>query len=64
MPEAKTGKNRLHLDLMVEDLGASTAEIEGLGRTWLEPGLTRELEGFGGRWPDPDGRGGWQRVRH
>ena len=48
VPEAKTGKNRLHLDLIVEDLLAATAEIESLGGRWLEPGKTRELEGF--RW--------------
>jgi predicted enzyme related to lactoylglutathione lyase len=56
VPEAKSGKNRLHLDLVVEHLDASTAEIEGLGGRWLEPGNTRELEGF--RWrcmADPEG---------
>jgi predicted enzyme related to lactoylglutathione lyase len=56
VPEAKSGKNRLHLDLVVEDLDASTAEIEGLGGCWLEPGNTHELEGF--RWrcmADPHG---------
>jgi len=56
VPEAKSGKNRLHLDLVVEDLDASTAEIEGLGGRWLEPGDTHELEGF--RWrcmADPHG---------
>src|SRR5580698_7599917 len=56
VPEAKAGKNRLHLDLVVADLDASTAEIEQLGGTWLEAGHTRELEGF--RWrcmADPDG---------
>jgi predicted enzyme related to lactoylglutathione lyase len=56
VPEAKAGKNRLHLDLIVEDLDASTAEVEGLGGRRLEPGQTRELEGF--RWrqmTDPDG---------
>jgi hypothetical protein len=39
-----------------EDLDASTAEIEGLGGRWLEPGDTHELEGF--RWrcmADPHG---------
>lgn len=54
--EPKAGKNRLHLDLVVEDLDESTAEIEALGGTWLEPGNTRELEGF--KWrcmADPDG---------
>lgn len=56
VPEAKAGKNRLHLDLVVEDLDASTAEVEGLAGRWLEPGDTHELEGF--RWrcmADPDG---------
>ena len=54
--EEKAGKNRLHLDLIVEDLDVSTAEIETLGGRWLEPGSTRELEGF--RWrcmADPEG---------
>ena len=56
VPEAKSGKNRLHLDLVVDDLGASTAEIEGLGGRWLEPGATHELEGFQWRcMADPDG---------
>jgi len=54
--EAKTGKNRLHLDLIVEDLDEATAEIETLGGRWLEPGNTRELEGFQWRcMADPEG---------
>jgi predicted enzyme related to lactoylglutathione lyase len=56
VPDDKSGKNRLHLDLIVDDLDSATAEIEGLGGRWLEPGQTRELEGF--RWrlmADPDG---------
>ncbi len=53
---AKAGKNRLHLDLVVDDLEASTAEIEGLGGRWLEPGQIRELEGFSWRiMADPEG---------
>ena len=48
VPEAKAGKNRLHLDLVVDDLDMATAEVEKLGGRWLEPGKTRELEGF--RW--------------
>jgi predicted enzyme related to lactoylglutathione lyase len=54
--EGKAGKNRLHLDLIVEDLDQATAEVETLGGRWLEPGHTRELEGF--RWrcmADPEG---------
>ena len=56
VPEGKSGKNRLHLDLDVEDLGAATAEVEGLGGSWTEPGTTRDIEGF--RWrcmADPEG---------
>jgi len=56
VPETKTGKNRLHLDLFVDDLDVATAEIEDLGGRWLEPGNTRDLEGF--RWrcmADPEG---------
>ena len=56
VPETKTGKNRVHLDLVVDDLDAATTEVEALGGRWLEPGQTRELEGF--RWrcmADPEG---------
>jgi predicted enzyme related to lactoylglutathione lyase len=56
VPEPKAGKNRLHLDLVVEDLDTATTEIEAAGGRWLEPGSTRELEGF--RWrvmADPEG---------
>ncbi len=56
VPEEKTGKNRVHLDLIVEDLDAATAEIVALGGRWLEPGNTRELEGFQWRtMADPEG---------
>ena len=54
--DAKVGKNRLHLDLLVDDLDVATAEVERLGGRWLEPGNTRELAGF--RWrcmSDPEG---------
>jgi predicted enzyme related to lactoylglutathione lyase len=56
VPEEKVGKNRVHLDLVVEDLDAATQEIESLGGRWLEPGNTRELEGFQWRiMADPEG---------
>ena len=56
VPESKQGKNRLHLDLDVEDLDAATAEIEGLGGRWLEPGTTREVNGYIWRtMADPEG---------
>ena len=54
--DAKLGKNRVHLDLVVDDLDQATAEIENLGGRWLEPGNTRELEGFQWRcMADPEG---------
>ncbi len=56
VPEEKSGKNRLHLDLVVEDLDRATSEVEALGGCWLQPGTTHELEGF--RWrcmADPEG---------
>jgi len=56
VPEMKDGKNRVHLDLVVDDLDEATAEVEKLGGRWLETGNTRELEGF--RWrcmADPEG---------
>jgi predicted enzyme related to lactoylglutathione lyase len=56
VPEAKAGKNRLHLDLVVDDLDTATADVEALGGRWLEPGTTRDLEGFQWRcMVDPDG---------
>ena len=54
--EQKTGKNRLHLDLTVDDLDAATAEIEALGGRWIDHGTTHELEGFMWRcMADPEG---------
>lgn len=56
VPEHKAGKNRVHLDLVVEDLDAATEEIEALGGRWLEPDTTRDLEGFQWRiMADPEG---------
>jgi predicted enzyme related to lactoylglutathione lyase len=54
--EPRLGKNRVHLDLVVDDLQQATEEIEQLGGRWLEPGNTRELEGFQWRcMADPEG---------
>jgi len=58
MPEGKAGKDREHLDLVVDDLDDATAEVEQLGGRWIELGTHRELEGF--RWrcmADPEGNG-------
>ena len=56
VPEAKTGKNRAHFDLVVNDLEGPTAQVLELGGRWLEPGVTHELEGFTWRpMCDPEG---------
>jgi predicted enzyme related to lactoylglutathione lyase len=34
VPEPKSGKNRVHVDVRVEDLGAATDAIVELGGTW------------------------------
>ena len=49
VPEAKSGKNRAHFDVVVDDLDDATARVEALGGRWLEPGKTHELEGFSWR---------------
>jgi predicted enzyme related to lactoylglutathione lyase len=56
VPEAKAGKNRLHVDVLVDDLDASTTQVEALGGRWTEPGNTVELDGFLWRcMADPEG---------
>jgi len=56
VPEAKTGKNRAHFDLVVDELEGPTEKALTLGATWLEPGTTHELMGFQWRcMADPEG---------
>ncbi len=56
VPEPKVGKNRAHFDIVVDDLEGSTARVQELGGTWMEPGKTHELEGFSWRcMQDPEG---------
>jgi predicted enzyme related to lactoylglutathione lyase len=55
VPERKTVKNRLHLDVMVDDVEKATARIEELGGNRV-PGP--DFEEYGGRWrvmADPEG---------
>jgi len=55
VPEPKGGKNRVHLDLSVQDLSSATVRIEALGGWWTD-GLDRRLEGFTWRtMADPEG---------
>jgi predicted enzyme related to lactoylglutathione lyase len=56
VPEPKTGKNRAHFDLVVDELDGPTARTEQLGGRWIEPGKTHELEGYSWRcMADPEG---------
>jgi predicted enzyme related to lactoylglutathione lyase len=56
VPEAKSGKNRAHFDVVVDDLDGATTQVEELGGRWIEPGTTHELEGFSWRcMADPEG---------
>jgi predicted enzyme related to lactoylglutathione lyase len=54
VPEAKTGKNRVHLDITVEDVEEARRRVEELGGSRL--GGLREMDGY--RWQvvaDPEG---------
>jgi predicted enzyme related to lactoylglutathione lyase len=56
VPEARVGKNRVHLDVSVDDLDAGTAKVESLGGRWIEPGTVREVGGVPWRcMADPEG---------
>ena len=44
--EPKTTRNRVHLDLVVADLDAVTAEVDALGGWWLDPAIMHDLAGF------------------
>jgi predicted enzyme related to lactoylglutathione lyase len=53
VPEAKTAKNRVHLDVMVEDLDAAVRHAVSIGAT-----TAAEFDEGGYRWvtlADPDG---------
>ncbi|OLE25672.1 MAG: hypothetical protein AUG44_15255 [Actinobacteria bacterium 13_1_20CM_3_71_11] len=55
VPEPKTVKNRMHLDLLVTDLAAEAARIEALGATRITP---EPLTMYGEHWlvlADPEG---------
>ena len=57
VPEPKVHKNRLHLDVHVDDLDTSTARVESLGGRQIEPDKTLEThDGFPWRvMADPEG---------
>lgn len=55
VPEPRLGKNRLHLDVHVEDLVSEVARVEALGATRID---ATPIEEVGSRWvrlADPEG---------
>ena len=55
VPEPKRGKNRMHLDLLVDNLEAEVTRLCGLGAATVTPVAREE---FGQRWlvlADPEG---------
>jgi len=55
VPEPKITKNRMHLDLLVDDFAAEVSRIEALGATRVTP---VPLQMYGERWlvlADPEG---------
>jgi predicted enzyme related to lactoylglutathione lyase len=55
VPEPKIVKNRMHLDLLVDDVGIEVSRLEALGATRLTPTAREE---FGQTWfvlADPQG---------
>ncbi len=55
VPEEKRAKNRIHLDLAVEDLEAATARVRELGGSWPDQ-TERHLDNFTWRTlADPEG---------
>jgi predicted enzyme related to lactoylglutathione lyase len=47
VPEAKSGKNRMHLDIIVADIEGEVRRLEGLGARRID----QEAQSFGGtRW--------------
>ena len=56
VPEPKVGKNRAHVDAVVDNLDDATTEVEALGGRWTEPGKTFEVNGYPWRcMADPEG---------
>ena len=46
VPEPKAGKNRVHLDVRVDDLATATVEVEAFGGVRAGPARFDELGGF------------------
>ncbi len=55
VPEAKAGKNRMHLDIETSDIEAESARLEALGATRSAPGTQTEFGTTWVRMADPEG---------
>ena len=56
VPEAKAGKNRMHVDLHAEDIEAEAHRLEALGATRSEAGVVRSEHGTSWiQMADPEG---------
>jgi len=53
--EPKTVKNRMHLDLLVDDVEGQVRRLEALGATRLTPAATREFDQVWYVLADPEG---------
>src|ERR1700753_337791 len=47
VPEPKVGKNRVHVDVIVDDLEEGTKKVEALVGRGPQPGTTLAITGFG-----------------
>ena len=56
VPEPKSAKNRLHVDVIVDDIEEGTRKVQSLGGRWMEPGHTLDSDGIYWRvMADPEG---------
>jgi predicted enzyme related to lactoylglutathione lyase len=55
VPEAKGGKNRMHIDVHVADIAAEAARLEGLGAKRLDPETKAEFNSHWILMADPEG---------
>jgi predicted enzyme related to lactoylglutathione lyase len=55
VPEAKAGKNRMHLDIHTKEVDAEAARLERLGATRLEAEARSELGSTWVQMADPEG---------
>ena len=54
VPEPKTGKNRMHVDIHVDDIEAEANRLEGLGARRLDPEIKTEFDSHWILMADPE----------